>query len=320
MGAALEQVRFTPDRYWHDLRIAVPKTTEPPALRSACRRRADGHRRLVADPRPAHARRGVSRARRRRRRVDLGDLGSRRLRAAAAWPAWLAGPRPAARAADRLCDGRARPAPSSRSCLATASTSRRRRALKRSSSASIRRIAPAAPAPAAPPEPRQRREARAEARNQARASAPSRPARGPAFVVGADRVRSRAPTFADLRPKPEPIAAPPAPKPRRRRSRSAHVSFELRIRSAEPAARRKKIARRSPSRPRRIDRRCPKKLVLAAVAAVAVLGGGYWAFSSFLHACGNESRPRRRQARWYDEQSGRRRRVRRRRAEGHDAA
>ena len=27
MGAALEQVRFTPERYWHDLRLAVPKTS-----------------------------------------------------------------------------------------------------------------------------------------------------------------------------------------------------------------------------------------------------------------------------------------------------
>ena len=30
MGAALEQVRFTPERYWHDLRLAVPKTTNLP--------------------------------------------------------------------------------------------------------------------------------------------------------------------------------------------------------------------------------------------------------------------------------------------------
>src|SRR5436190_8770920 len=30
MGAALEQVRYPPDRYWHDLRIAVPKTTNLP--------------------------------------------------------------------------------------------------------------------------------------------------------------------------------------------------------------------------------------------------------------------------------------------------
>ena len=30
MGAALEQVRFTPERYWHDLRIAVPRTASLP--------------------------------------------------------------------------------------------------------------------------------------------------------------------------------------------------------------------------------------------------------------------------------------------------
>jgi hypothetical protein len=34
MGAALEQVRYTPDRYWHELRIAVPKTTNLPASTS----------------------------------------------------------------------------------------------------------------------------------------------------------------------------------------------------------------------------------------------------------------------------------------------
>ena len=30
MGAALEQVRFPPDRYWHELRIAVPRTSSFP--------------------------------------------------------------------------------------------------------------------------------------------------------------------------------------------------------------------------------------------------------------------------------------------------
>ena len=198
MGAALEQVRFTPDRYWHDLRIAVPKTTNLPRFDQRVDVAQMGIVALSLILGRLDSRRRVPGARRRRRRVDVGDLGARRLRAAAAWPCadgWAA--RCSSSRAPRSRRPRKR-APSSRSCSATASSSRRRRASRRSSSASIRRISGCAGAGARLPEPRRDGEARAAARNQARASASSRPAA--ICVRGRSRVAPIA--AADFRRRP----------------------------------------------------------------------------------------------------------------------
>ena len=188
---------------------------------------------LVADPRPAGARRGVSRARRRRRRLDLGDsrlaAASSRCRLACA-DGW----------AGRCSSSRGRPsrrppkrAPSSRSCLATASTSPRRRALKRSSSASIRRIGRLPPGCAGR---RSRGATRSPSRSpKSNTSSRLEPTGRATCPCRADSVRSSTPpTFADLRPKPEPIARPPH-RSRRRPAPSAHLSFDYE--SVRPASR-----------------------------------------------------------------------------------
>ena len=97
LGSALEQLRFPLERYWNELRIALPRTAGAPRFDH----RADVTqlgvvalslilgRPLLADEVPVEAGRSVSRR--------VGDVGARRARAAARGAARLADVRAAAR-------------------------------------------------------------------------------------------------------------------------------------------------------------------------------------------------------------------------------
>ena len=277
MGAALEQVRFTPERYWHDLRLAVPKTTNLPRF----------------DQRVDVAQMGI---------VALSLILGRLIReeeyparvgdvVASTWaisarggfeplPPGLRGwlgralqlePRTAfATAAEAraeleklLGDSEQLAAPASLDTF-----------LERFNSADRSSPAPAAPVPELRQEPKT--DSKPEIKHDVRMEPPAA-----GLPVWADSVRSSTPPSFDLRSKPElaPAAAvaptPPRPAP------SAHVSFGYESFGAEPGRpateEREAYSFAAPPDPPALSR---TKLIAAAVV-LAVLGGGYFAYRSF---------------------------------------
>ena len=277
MGAALEQVRFTPERYWHDLRLAVPKTTNLPRF----------------DQRVDVAQMGI---------VALSLVLGRLIReeeyparvgdvVASTWaisarggfeplPPGLRGwlgralqlePRTAfATAAEAraeleklLGDSEHLAAPASLDAF-----------LERFNSADRSSPAPAAPVPELRQEPKP--DPKPEIKHDVRMEPPAAE-----LPVWADSVRSSTPPSFDLRSKPEPAPAPAvAPKPPRP-APSAHVSFGYESIAAEPARptteEREAFSFAAPPDPPALSR---TKLIAAAVV-LALLGGGYFAYRSF---------------------------------------
>jgi serine/threonine protein kinase len=276
MGAALEQVRFTPERYWHDLRLAVPKTTNLPRF----------------DQRVDVAQMGI---------VALSLVLGRLIReeeyparvgdvVASTWaisarggfeplPPGLRGwlgralqlePRTAfATAAEAraeleklLGDSEHLAAPASLEAF-----------LERFNSADRSSPAPAAPGPELRQEPKP--DPKPEIKHDVRMEPPAAE-----LPVWADSVRSNTPPSFDLRPKPEPAVAPKPPRP----VPSAHVSFGYESIAAEPARptteEREAFSFAAPADPPALSR---TKLIAAAVV-IALLGGGYFAYRSFSAA------------------------------------
>jgi len=273
MGAALEQVRYTPERYWHDLRMAVPKTTNLPRF---------DHRVDVAQMGIV----ALSLVLGRLVRDDeypsrLGDV------VASTWAISSRGGFEPLPPGLRGWLGRALQL-ESRTAFATAAEARAE--LEKLLGDSEHLAAPASleaflerfqtadrPAADVPPVPEPRREAKPdpkpEIKREPRKESPpldlrSRPEPAPTIAP---------PTFADIRPKPEPMAAPVAQKPTLEPP-SAPVSFGYDLSPARTVdeERQSYSFEAAPDRPA-----VPKKLVIAAVAAVLLLGGGYFAFSSF---------------------------------------
>jgi hypothetical protein len=269
MGAALEQVRYTPDRYWHDLRIAVPKTTNLPRFDQ----RVDVAQmgivalslvlgRLVRDDEyPAR----------------LGDV------VASTWAISSRGGFEPLPPGLRGWLGRALQL-EPRTAFATAAEARaelekllgdsEHLAAPASLEGFLERLQSADRPAAVSPAPEPRREAKPEPKpeikRELRSEPPSldlrsRPEPAPTIAP---------PTFADIRPKPEPIAAPAAAKPTLEPP-VPHVSFGNDFSTARTAddERESFSFEAAPDRPA-----VSKKLVIAAVAAVLVLGGGYFAF------------------------------------------
>ncbi len=276
MGAALEQVRFTPERYWHDLRLAVPKTTNLPRF----------------DQRVDVAQMGI---------VALSLVLGRLIReeeyparvgdvVASTWaisarggfeplPPGLRGwlgralqlePRTAfATAAEAraeleklLGDSEQLAAPASLEAF-----------LERFNSADRSSPAPAASVPELrqEPKPNPKPEIKHDVRMEPSAAG---------LPVWADSVRSSTPPSFDLRSKPEPAPARLAPTPPRP-APSAHVSFGYESLGAEPVRpateEREAFSFAAPPDPPALSR---TKLIAAAVV-LAVLGGGYFAYRSF---------------------------------------
>ena len=273
MGAALEQVRYSPDRYWHDLRIAVPKTTNLPRF----------------DQRVDVAQMGI---------VALSLILGRLVRdeeyparvgdvVASTWAISARGGFEPLPPGLRGWLGRALQL-EPRTAFATAAEARAE--LEKLLGDSEHLAAPASleaflerfqsgdrpAAPAAAPEPR--RDARPEPKPEIKHELRPEPTSLDLRSWSEPSAPIAPPTFADVRPKPEPIAAPPAPKPAPTLQPITHLSFgqdPSPVRTAEEDRDAFSFAA-APDRPA-----VPKKLVLAAVAAVVVLGAGYWAFSAF---------------------------------------
>jgi hypothetical protein len=273
MGAALEQVRYTPERYWHDLRMAVPKTTNLPRFDQ----RVDVAQmgivalslvlgRLVRDDEyPAR----------------LGDV------VASTWAISSRGGFEPLPPGLRGWLGRALQL-EPRTAFATAAEARAE--LEKLLGDSEHLAAPAsleaflerfqtADRPAAGVEPilEPRREVKPEPKPDIRHELRNEPASLDLRAWQEPAPTIAPPTFADIRPQPEPVAPivpPAAPKPT---LEPPHVSFArdpLPARTAD-VERESFTYEAAPDRPA-----VPKKLVIAAVAAVVVLGGGYFAFNS----------------------------------------
>ena len=262
MGAALEQVRYTPDRYWHDLRMAVPKTTNLPRFDQ----RVDVAQmgivalslvlgRLVRDEEyPAR----------------LGDV------VASTWAISSRGGFEPLPPGLRGWLGRALQL-EPRTAFATAAEARAE--LEKLLGDSEHLAAPAsleaflerlktADRPAANVESllEPRREVKPEPKPDLRHELRNEPASLDLRAWQEPAPTIAPPTFADIRPQPEliapPVVVPPAaPKPTLEPPRvSERGSFTYEAAPARPGV--------------------PKKLVIAAVAAVVVLAGGYFAFNS----------------------------------------
>ena len=113
LGSAIGELKYSSERYWKELRIAVPAAAPQAAVRPSIGCHPDRRRRPVADPRPAAAPRGDAWTARRRRRVVVGELRARRPRAAARRAARLVDARAAARSEEpvrvrRRCAGGSR--------------------------------------------------------------------------------------------------------------------------------------------------------------------------------------------------------------------
>ena len=273
MGAALEQVRYTPDRYWHDLRIAVPKTTNLPRFDH----RVDVAQmgivalslvlgRLVRDDEyPAR----------------LGDV------VASTWAISSRGGFEPLPPGLRGWLGRALQL-EPRTAFATAAEARAE--LEKLLGDSEHLAAPASleaflerfqtadrPAAGVAPVAEPRREVKAEPKPDIRHELRNEPA---SLDLRAWQEPAPAPpTFADIRPQPGPVAPPvvvppAAPKPT---LEPPHVAFGHDPLPARTAGveRESFTYEAAPDRPA-----VPKKLVIAAVAVVVVLAGGYFAFNS----------------------------------------
>lgn len=280
MGAALEQVRFTPERYWHDLRLAVPKTTNLPrfdqrvdvaqmgivALSLVLGRliREEEYPARVGDvvastwaissrggfePLPPGLRGWLGRALQLEPRTAFASAAEAR-----------------AELEKLLGDSEHLAAPATLDAF-----------LERFNSADRSSPAPAAPVPELRQEPKP--DPKPEIRRDVHDVRMEPPAAE--LPVWADSVRSSTPPSFDLRSKPEPAPAPAvAPKPPRP-APSAHVSFGYESIATEPARpaaeEREAFSFAAPPDPPALSR---TKLIAAAVV-VALLGGGYFAFRSF---------------------------------------
>jgi hypothetical protein len=273
LGAALEQVRYTPDRYWHDLRIAVPKTTNLPRFDH----RVDVAQmgivalslvlgRLVRDDEyPAR----------------LGDV------VASTWAISSRGGFEPLPPGLRGWLGRALQL-EPRTAFATAAEARAE--LEKLLGDSEQLAAPAsleaflerfqsADRPAAPvsPVPEPRRDAKQEPKPEIKQELRNEPTSLDLRSWPEPAPTIAPPTFADIRPKADPAAAPVAQKPTLEPA-SAHISFGY----DQAPARKADEERESFSFEAVPDRPAvSKKLVAAAVVAVVVLGGGYFALTSF---------------------------------------
>ena len=273
LGAALEQVRYTPDRYWHDLRIAIPKTTNLPRF----------------DHRVDVAQMGIVALSLVLGRLVRDDEYPARLGevVASTWAISSRGGFEPLPPGLRGWLGRALQL-EPRTAFATAAEARAE--LEKLLGDSEHLAAPAsleaflerfqsADRPAAPvapvPEPRRevkpepKPEIKQELRNEPTTlDLRSRPELPPTIAP---------PTFADIRPKADPIPAPAAQKPTLEPA-PAHVSFGYDLSPARKVEdEREAFAfEAAPDKPA-----VSKKLAIAAVAAVVVLGGGYFAFNSF---------------------------------------
>jgi serine/threonine protein kinase len=273
LGAALEQVRYTPDRYWHDLRIAVPKTTNLPRFDH----RVDVAQmgivalslvlgRLVRDDEyPAR----------------LGDV------VASTWAISSRGGFEPLPPGLRGWLGRALQL-EPRTAFATAAEARAE--LEKLLGDSEQLAAPAsleaflerfqsADRPAAPvsPVPEPRRDAKQEPKPEIKQELRNEPTSLDLRSWPEPAPTIAPPTFADIRPKADPAAAPVAQKPTLEPA-SAHISFGY----DQSPARKADEERESFSFEAVPDRPAvSKKLVAAAVVAVVVLGGGYFALTSF---------------------------------------
>jgi serine/threonine protein kinase len=274
LGAALEQVRYSPDRYWHDLRIAIPKTTNLPRFDN----RVDVAQmgivalslvlgRLVRDEEyPAR----------------LGDV------VASTWAISSRGGFEPLPPGLRGWLGRALQL-EPRTAFATAAEARaelekllgdsEHLATPASLEAFLERFQ-SADRPAAPvlPVPEPRREVRPEPKPEIKQELRNEPTSLDLRARPEPAQTIAPPTFADIRPKADPIAAPVAPKPTLEPA-SVHISFgydQSPARKADEERESFSFEAAPPDRPA-----VSKKLVIAAVAAVVVLGGGYFAFNRF---------------------------------------
>jgi hypothetical protein len=273
LGAALEQVRYTPDRYWHDLRIAIPRTTNLPRF---------DHRVDVAQMGIV----ALSLVLGRLVRDDeypgrLGDV------VASTWAISSRGGFEPLPPGLRGWLGRALQL-EPRTAFATAAEARAE--LEKLLGDSEHLAAPASLAaflerfqsadrPVAPmsPVPEPRREVKPEPKPEIKQELRNEPTSLDLRVRPEPAPTIAPPTFADIRPKADPIAAPIAQKPTLEPA-PAHISFGY---DSSPA-RQTEEERESFSFEAPPDRPAvSRKLVLAAVAAVVVLGGGYFAFNSF---------------------------------------
>ena len=277
MGAALEQVRFTPDRYWHDLRIAVPRTASFPRF----------------DQRVDVAQMGI---------VALSLILGRLIRddeyparvgdvVASTWAISARGGFEPLPPGLRGWLGRSLQL-EPRTAFATAAEARaelekllgdsEQLAMPASLEAFLERFhsgertpGPQPPAPAPEPRRESRPEPRPEIKHDVRIEAPAADLRS---WSDAGASIASPPAFADLRPKADPIAAPVAP----RVAPPAPVSFGFESIQPEPARTADEdrdafafVA--TPERPA-----ISRKMVIAAAVLLAVVGGGYWVSTSFL--------------------------------------
>jgi serine/threonine protein kinase len=273
MGAALEQVRFPPDRYWHELRIAVPRTSSFPRF----------------DQRVDVAQMGI---------VALSLILGRLIRdeeyparvgdvVASTWAISARGGFEPLPPGLRGWLGRALQL-DPRTAFVTAAEARAELEkllgdseqlatpasletfLERFHSAD-RASTPPAPAPAHEPRREARPEPRPEIKHEVRVEPPAADLRS--WSDAGSTIA--APSFADLRPKPDPIAVPAGPK-------APPVSFGFESVQAEQARSadedREAFAFVAPPERPTISR----KMLIAAAVVLAVLGGGYWASRSYL--------------------------------------
>jgi serine/threonine protein kinase len=273
LGAALEQVRYTPDRYWHELRIAIPKTTNLPRF----------------DHRVDVAQMGIVALSLVLGRLVRDDEYPARLGevVASTWAISSRGGFEPLPPGLRGWLGRALQL-EPRTAFATAAEARAE--LEKLLGDSEHLAAPAsleaflerfqsADRPAAPVAPAQepRREVKPEPKPEIKEDLRNEPTSLDLRARPEAAATIAPPTFADMRPKADPMAAPVAQKPALEPA-PAHISFPY-----DPSPGRKAEEEREsfsfeavPDRPA-----VSKTLVIAAVAAVIVLGGGYFAFNSF---------------------------------------
>ena len=275
MGAALEQVRFPPDRYWHELRIAVPRTSSFPRF----------------DQRVDVAQMGI---------VALSLILGRMIRddeyparvgdvVASTWAISARGGFEPLPPGLRGWLGRALQL-EPRTAFATAAEARaelekllgdsEQLATPASLEGFLERFhsadrASAPPAPAHVPEPRReaRPEPRPEMTHEVRIEPPAADLRS---WSDAGSSIAAPPSFADLRPKPDPIAVPAAPKV----PPPVPFGFEsLQTEQARSADEDREAFAfvATPERPA-----ISRKMLIAAAVVLAVLGGGYWASSRFF--------------------------------------
>jgi serine/threonine protein kinase len=273
LGAALEQVRYTPDRYWHDLRIAIPKTTNLPRF----------------DHRVDVAQMGIVALSLVLGRLVRDDEYPTRLGevVASTWAISSRGGFEPLPPGLRGWLGRALQL-EPRTAFATAAEARAE--LEKLLGDSEHLAAPASleaflerfqsadrPAAAVSPAPEPRREVKPEPKPEIKQELRNEPTSLDLRARPEPPSTIAPPTFADIRPTADPIAAPVAQKPTLEPA-SVHISFGY---DASPA-RKVEEERESFSFEAVPDRPAvSKKLVIAAVAAVLVLGGGYFAFTSF---------------------------------------